>query len=114
MGKEMEKKDYVMDVALKREYSRGYIANMEAAGGSEDRYLARLFGLYYTDNSRISVFGNLNNTNETRRPGSQGDWSPSNSPQGQKTTRQVGVDFNTTSKSQEIREHASNCKGRLP
>lgn len=64
MGKEMEKKDYVMDVALKREYARGYIANVEAAGGSEDRYLARLFGLYYTDNSRISVFGNLNNKNE--------------------------------------------------
>ena len=107
MGKEMEKKDYVMDVALKREYSRGYIANMEAAGGSEDRYLARLFGLYYTDNSRISVFGNLNNMNETRRPGSQGDWSPSNSPQGQKTTRQVGVDFNASSKSQMIREHGN-------
>ena len=107
MGKEMEKKDYVMDVALKREYSRGYIANMEAAGGSEDRYLARLFGLYYTDNSRISVFGNMNNMNETRRPGSQGDWSPSNSPQGQKTTRQVGVDFNTTSKSQKIREQGN-------
>ncbi|MGO5087907.1 hypothetical protein ACTQ43_00005, partial [Segatella copri] len=104
MGKEMEKKDYVMDVALKREYARGYIANVEAAGGSEDRYLARLFGLYYTDNSRISVFGNLNNKNETRRPGSQGDWSPSNSPQGQKTTRQVGVDFNASSKSQMIRE----------
>ena len=107
MGKEMEKKDYVMDVALKREYSRGYIANVEAAGGSEDRYLARLFGLYYTDNSRISVFGNLNNTNETRRPGSQGDWSPSNSPQGQKTTRQVGVDFNTSSKSQKISEQGN-------
>lgn len=107
MGKEMEKKDYVMDVALKREYSRGYIANMEAAGGSEDRYLARLFGLYYTDNSRISVFGNMNNMNETRRPGSQGDWSPSNSPQGQKTTRQVGVDFNASSKSQMIREHGN-------
>ena len=107
MGKEMEKKDYVMDVALKREYSRGYIANMEAAGGSEDRYLARLFGLYYTDNSRISVFGNMNNMNETRRPGSQGDWSPSNSPQGQKTTRQVGVDFNTSSKSQKILERGN-------
>ena len=107
MGKEMEKKDYVMDVALKREYARGYIANVEAAGGSEDRYLARLFGLYYTDNSRISVFGNLNNKNETRRPGSQGDWSPSNSPQGQKTTRQVGVDFNASSKSQMIREQGN-------
>lgn len=107
MGKEMEKKDYVMDVALKREYARGYIANVEAAGGSEDRYLARLFGLYYTDNSRISVFGNLNNKNETRKPGSQGDWSPSNSPQGQKTTRQVGVDFNASSKSQMIREQGN-------
>ena len=107
MGKEMEKKDYVMDVALKREYSRGYIANVEAAGGTEDRYLARLFGLYYTDNSRISVFGNMNNMNETRRPGSQGDWSPSNSPQGQKTTRQVGVDFNASSKSQMIREQGN-------
>ena len=107
MGKEMEKKDYVMDVALKREYARGYIANVEAAGGSEDRYLARLFGLYYTDNSRISVFGNLNNKNETRRPGSQGDWSPSNSPQGQKTTRQVGVNFNASSKSQMIREQGN-------
>lgn len=76
-------------------------------GGSEDRYLARLFGLYYTDNSRISVFGNMNNMNETRRPGSQGDWSPSNSPQGQKTTRQVGVDFNTSSKSQKILERGN-------
>lgn len=75
--------------------------------GSEDRYLARLFGLYYTDNSRISVFGNMNNMNETRRPGSQGDWSPSNNPQGQKTTRQVGVDFNASSKSQMIREQGN-------
>lgn len=104
MGKEMEQKDYVMDVGLKREYNRGYIANMEAAGGTKDRYLGRLFGLYYTDRIRLSIFGNLNNVNETRRPGREGDWSPANSPQGQKITRKVGIDFSTSSKNDKFNE----------
>ena len=106
MGKEVEKKDFVMDVGLKREYKRGYIANAEAAGGTEDRYIARLFGLYYTDRTRLSAFGNVNNVNETRRPGREGDWSPDNSPQGQKTTRQAGIDFRTESKSGNVIERA--------
>ena len=103
MGKEVEKKDYVMDVGLKREYSRGYIANADVAGGTKDRYMARLFGLYYTDHTRLSVYGNLNNVNETRRPGSEGDWRPSNSPQGQKTTRQAGINYNIETKNGKIR-----------
>ncbi len=107
MGKEMEKKDYVMDVALKREYSRGYIANMEAAGGSEDRYLARLFGLYYTDNSRISVFGNMNNIERNTKTGKSGPLVAFQQSAGNRATRQVGVDFNTSSKSQKISEQGN-------
>lgn len=107
MGKEVAKKDYVMDVELKREYNRGYIANIEAAGGTKDRYLGRLFGLYYTDRSRLSIFGNFNNMNETRRPGGKGDWSPANSPQGQKTTRKVGIDFSTASKNDKFNENGN-------
>ncbi len=95
IGQDMEKKDYVMDVQLKREYNRGYMANAEAGGGTDDRYMARLFGLYYDDHSRASLFGNLNNVNETRQPGGQGDWTPSNMPQGQRTTRQTGLHFET-------------------
>ena len=84
MGEDVEKKDYVMDVALKREYNRAYVANAEVAGGSHDRYMARLFGLYYDDYTRLSVFANTNNVNEDRRPGSEGEWSPANMPQARK------------------------------
>ena len=111
LGKEVEKKDYVLDVGLKREYNRGYIANAEVAGGTKDRYLGRLFGLYYTDRTRLAVFGNTNNVNETRRPGSEGDWSPANNPQGQKTTRQAGIDFSIESKGGKVRERANATFG---
>lgn len=104
VGKEVEKKDYVMDVELKREYNRGYISNAEVAGGTRDRYMARLFGLYYDDYTRFSVFGNVNNVNENRRPGREGDWSPSNSPQGQAVTKQMGASLSTQNKAGSLRE----------
>ena len=104
VGKEVEKKDYVMDVELKREYNRGYISNAEVAGGTRQRYMARLFGLYYDDRTRFSVFGNVNNVNENRSPGREGDWSPSNSPQGQTVTKQVGASLSTQNKSGILRE----------
>ena len=98
IGHDVEKKDYVMDVALKRDYNRGYMANVEAGAGTNDRYMARLFGLYYDDHSRVSVFGNTNNVNENRRPGGDGDWEPSQMPQGLRTTRQTGLNLNTEDK----------------
>ena len=95
IGHDMEKKDYVMDVALKREYNRGFMGNVEAGAGTDDRYMARLFALYYDDHSRISVFGNTNNVNETRQPGGEGEWRPSNMPQGLRATKQTGFNLNT-------------------
>lgn len=56
LGYDAEKKDYVMDVVLKREYSVGLTANAEVGGGTKDRWLARLFGLRFTDHSRLTVF----------------------------------------------------------
>ena len=77
MGRqENEERDIVMDVNLKKEYSVGWMANAEAAGGTEERYMMRLFGLRFTRNSRIALFGNVNNTNDTRTPGESGDWNP--------------------------------------
>ena len=67
----------VMDVNLKKEYSIGWIANAEAAYGTENKYLGRVFALRFTDCSRLAFFGNINNTNDTRRAGSKGDWTPS-------------------------------------
>lgn len=56
-------KDFVMDVNLKREYSKGYIGNVEVGAGTEDAYLARLFSLCFTDISRLTVVGGANNLN---------------------------------------------------
>ncbi len=103
LGKDIERKEYVMDVNLKREYHRGYMGNVEVGAGApllkegthDARYLARLFGLYYTDHSRYTVYGNLNNINENRTPGGEGEWSPSNMPQGLQKTKQAGFDFST-------------------
>ena len=57
------KKDFVMDVALKKEYSKGYMANVEVGAGTKEAYLARLFGLRFTDVSRLAVVGGMNNLN---------------------------------------------------
>lgn len=45
---QIEKKKYVMDVNLKPEYQKGYIANVEAAGGTQERWLGRAFLLGFT------------------------------------------------------------------
>ena len=46
LGQKLEgDKQYVMDVRLKKEYSIGWLLNIEAGGGTDERYLARLFAL---------------------------------------------------------------------
>lgn len=104
-GKQLDEQEYVMDVTLKREYARGYIANAEAGVGTEDRYSAKMFGLFYNDHSRVSVFGNLNNVNEDRTPGSDGDWDPKKVQNGILTTKQVGMHINTEDKDKRVKEN---------
>jgi len=101
-----EKKDYVLDVTLKPEYSQGYMANVEASEGTKNRYFARGFGLRFTENSRISIFSNLNNINEYRKPGNDVDWTPSNAPQGTCDTKKVGIDLLIDDKDQRFTEKA--------
>lgn len=104
MGRDVEKRDYVMDVTLKPEYNRGYMANVEGGMGTQGRYMGRIFGLYYDDNTRLSVFGNINNVNETREPGGNGDWQPSNMPMGLTTTKQAGLNLNVNDKQKRFTE----------
>ena len=86
--------EYVMDVHLKKQYSIGWIGNIEAGYGTEDRYLARALGIRFSDRSRISVFGNLNNLNDTRIPGSNGTWTTGNEvTSGLQTLRSGGLDL---------------------
>lgn len=107
LGSDVEQKDYVMDVQLKREYSKGYLANVEGAKGTEDRYMSRLFGLRFTDHSRLALFGNVNNVNETRSPSSKGEWSPTNRPIGYTSIKTAGAGLVVDDKDKRYKEVAS-------
>ena len=86
---------YVMDVKLKKEYSIGTLANVEAGSGTEERWLARLFALRFSDHSRIAVYGAANNLNGDRKPGESGSWNPQRLQDGGALTqKQTGLDYN--------------------
>lgn len=87
-------KKYVMDVRLKKQYNIGMMANIELGVGTEERYLARLFGMRFSDHSRIAVYGNLNNLNDSRKPGENGSWSPSDLNDGEEKLKKGGLDYN--------------------
>ena len=89
---------FVMDVELKREYSIGWLTNVEAGGGTHDRWLGRMFALRFTPQSRLTFFANANNTNENRKPGREGDWSPYTMGTGLSTTESGGFDYLVTDK----------------
>lgn len=93
-------KDYVMDVVLKRDYRRGYLANAEIGGGTGGHWLARAFGSLYSDRARIGAIVNANDLNDARDPGrSTGDWLAIGQPKGIMTTVRAKSDMNFYGKS---------------
>jgi len=92
-GRDMGDKEFVMDVGLKKQYQIGWIGNVEAGYGSEERYLARLFALRFSPRSRISLYGNMNNLNDTRKPGEGSNWTPESMPSGLLATKKFGADM---------------------
>lgn len=91
-------KPYVMDVCLKRQYSVGIVGNTEVAAGTKERYLARLFAMRFTPQSRMAVFGTMNNQNDDRKPGENGEWSPTSLSGGLTATRKAGIDYRVDDK----------------
>lgn len=90
LGREAENKEYVMDVQLKKSYRQGYFGNVEAGYGTHDRYMGRAFALRFTDNSRITLYGNTNNTNDTSSPVGDGQWGGASDLNGEKKQNMAG------------------------
>ena len=98
-------KELVMNVKLKKEYNKGWIANADVGGGAtffknaegkhDGKYLGRLFGMRFTDNSRLALFANVNNLNDYRTPGEKGEWSPLTQSEGLTKQVKVGVNYHT-------------------
>lgn len=93
IGRDVGDKEMVMDVNLKKQYNIGWIGNLSGGGGTDHRYLGRLFAMRFTDHSQLSVYGNMNNTNDIRKPGQDVEWSPEKMPHGLLSTKMAGVDY---------------------
>ena len=100
-GRDMGDKEFVMDVGLKKQYQIGWMGNVEAGYGTEDRYLARLFAMRFGTKSRITLYGNLNNLNDNRKPGENTTWTPETMPTGLMATKTAGLDFLFKSKDEQ-------------
>lgn len=85
--------DFILDVNLKRQYTLNSLGNIEAGAGSESRYLARLFAMRLTKASRLTLYGNLNNLNDARKPGENSSWTPETMPTGMLSQKAGGFDY---------------------
>ena len=93
LDRDMNDKQLVMDVNLKKQYNIGWMGNIDAGGANHDLYMARLFAMRSTDHSRVSLFGNMNNINDFTTPNTN-DWTPDKMPYGRLTTKKIGVNVN--------------------
>ena len=112
-AEERRKDPLVMDVVLKREYAQGWISNYEVAAGSnlkggfDERWLARLFAMRYTNHSSLAVYANANNLNDDTSPGSKGEWKKIDPAAGEKKTYMGGVDFTLEPKDSKLKFNTS-------
>ena len=111
------KKELVMNVKLKKEYAKGWIANAEGGAGAtffrndegdfDTKFLGRLFGMRFTDRSRVVLFANANNLNDYRTPGEKGEWTPLQQSEGLRTIYKAGGNFRTEGKDDQYRYQGS-------
>lgn len=92
-GLKLGDEHYVMDVKLKREYSIGWMGNFEGGYGTRQRYLAHLFAMRFTPQSRVTAYANINNLNDNRKPGETSEWTPEKMPSGLLATKMGGLDY---------------------
>ena len=97
-------KELVMDIALKRDYHSGWIASANGGSGTsiykneegkrDTKFVGRLFGLRYSDQSRMMFYANANNLNDDHTPGANGEWSPLKQTEGMTKAYKAGMDYN--------------------
>jgi len=57
-------KETVLDFSIKKGMNRGYMTNLDIAGGTKHRYASRGMGSSFTDKVRFVLLGNFNNKEE--------------------------------------------------
>lgn len=102
MGRDMGDNAYVLDVALRKEYQRGMLANIDLGGGTSERFSGKIFAMAYDKKNRLSIAANGNNVNDPNMPGenASSDFMPS-AGGGTQTKRDIALDFNHEGKTED-------------
>lgn len=100
---------WVLDVALKKEFAQGIIANAEVAHDvyQSSPFLGRLFGMMFRDRSRLAVYATGNNINMNGSPQTDsGNWMEFNDKSGRTKRGEGGLSFYTESKNRKVKYNA--------
>lgn len=92
-GKLPGDENIVMDVNLKKEYSVGWIGNVDGGYGTSDRYVGKAFLLGYTERLRLAAYGNFNNIQDTQSAQSGGNWGGGWGQEGELAVKMGGLDY---------------------
>ena len=84
-GIEDGNKETVIDFTIKKGMNRGYMTNLDLAGGTEHRYASRGMASSFTDKTRFVLMGNFNNKDENA-----GWWNR----RGLNANKMLGTNFN--------------------
>ncbi len=101
---------WVLDVALKRQYAQSYIANAEVAHSVYQLkpMLARVFGLRFSDKSRISLYATGNNVNLSGSPQTDsGNWQETMKKEGLTETAEAGAFYLWENHNRKIRYNST-------
>lgn len=96
-----------MDIKLKKEYSIGWLLNLQAGYGTSDRYLGRMFASWFSPTTNLVVTGMTNNLNDNRTPGKTDSWTPESMPSGTQSHREAGIKYNHESTDGKITANGS-------
>ena len=111
LSRKEDEENLVMDVVLKKEYSIGWMASAEGGYGTDDRWVGKLFGLGFTENLRLSAFGNFNNLMNSSKPSSEGNWESYDHSTGEGTIKKGGIDYLYDPDSKKVRASGSIIVG---
>lgn len=91
--KDMGDKKYVMDVLLKKEYSKGYMGNFVTGAGTSKRYVLKGMLMQMSERSQLAAIGNVNNLNQKDQGIDFKERALSETPEGRFTTKEAALTY---------------------
>ena len=93
-GIEDGEEETVLDFGIKQGMNKGIMVNADLAAGTEHRYAGRIFGGIMSNNTKVFMMTNANNTNDMGFPGGGGGGRFGGGRQGLTANKMTGVNLN--------------------